>query len=572
MHAALSTLQQGVESLIPWFRTDGELLDPLLLEPTQYSTPYYALCNAVLSRQLGDAGQVYRQRALLGLKAALAYVLNWQLPPRISSMERETGYAWGINHRDFFWPAILKTYLLLKEQHPQSVASLGGDIASVRVEQSFAERPPNNWASVWLSGEWLRFREGLSPYSQDQLDAWLGAYFENHIRLDLGFYMEPGLPNSYDLFTRFHLADILLNGYSGPWSEKLQALMETGLIRSLDAQLSDGSLASAHRSTGQTWTLSAQCAYFSMAAVYFKPTQPHLAARAEQAARRALTAFCHYQRPGGIFSPVENILPPQYRVGYELYTADGHYSSLALAFLGTAVQHGLGDAAPVDLAPRAPTVRIEHDPTFRAVAHHGPYSLHFNAAPAEHYDAFGIVDLSFGLNRVLQFVSSVHATGTDRFYNIGLAVRKSSGRAPLEIISHAKHDLIEPIQRGSSPASLVVRTRPRGWQHTYQFSARLESDSIFISEALEGQLSYKTLLIPYLRDFGGSFTTRVTFEPQAVLFTLGEEAVRFSFDTWLDHCLDLPHGFENRRGLCGLLRVDFRDPLETVNYQVSIVH
>ena len=104
-----------------------------------------------------------------------------------------------------------------------------------------------------------------------------------------------------------------------------------------------------------------------------------------------------------------------------------------------------------------------------------------------------------------------------------------------------------------------------------QFEVEVSPDGDWLLHAEGDPCRPIVYQVDCIRD-GGSFTTRVTFEPQAVLFTLGEEAVRFSFDTWLDHCLDLPHGFENRRGLCGLLRVDFRDPLETVNYQVSIVH
>jgi hypothetical protein len=62
------------------------------------------------------------------------------------------------------------------------------------------------------------------------------------------------------------MADMLLDGYDGAWQSQMAHLLTTGLQRSLRVQLSDGSLASAHRSTGQTWTLGAQCAYFTHAA------------------------------------------------------------------------------------------------------------------------------------------------------------------------------------------------------------------------------------------------------------------------------------------------------------------
>jgi len=88
-------------------------------------------------------------------------------------------------------------------------------IRSVDVEESFRSRPPSNWAVVWPSGEWLRIREGLSPNSVERFDEWLAVFFSDRIDIDKGFYHEPGHPNSYDLFTRFHLADILQEGYGG---------------------------------------------------------------------------------------------------------------------------------------------------------------------------------------------------------------------------------------------------------------------------------------------------------------------------------------------------------------------
>lgn len=572
MPDAIHILKIGVDSLSPWLQPDGELFDPVFNAPTQYGTPYYAYANAVLGMHLGAEGSIYRLRALRGLQAALTYVLNTHLPPRISSAERETGRTWGINHRDFFWPAILKTYLLLKPVYPSETTALQADLAAVRVDQSFAQRPPHNWASVWLCGEWLRFREGLSPYPLEQIEAWIGSYFEKLILLDQGFYQEPGLPNSYDLFTRYHLADILLNGYEGAWKSQLETLMLTGFKRSLAVQLSDGSLASAYRSTGQTWTLGAQCAFFSMAARFFRSRTPERSLDAQQAASRAFSALRRCQRLGAPFSPVQNLLPPNFRVGYEQYTADGHYSSLALAFLAAALVHGLNPAQPESPEPHQPGVLIEYDPTFRAVAHQAPFSLHLNLAPAPEYDAFGITDLTFGTNRAFQFASSVQANGTERFYNLGLALRSQPGLAELNVIAHMHHDLAEPVRPLVDGMGLTACTRPRGSQQPYRITARLSAEGVTIEETMPGWMGYITLLIPYLRDDGSGILTQVQVDLGQVVFTHGSEQVGFTFDAEIEHCLNLPHGYENRRGLCGLLRVDFRQPADRIRYQVRIIH
>ena len=158
----------------------------------------------------------------------------------------------------------------------------------------------------------------------------------------------------------------------------METLLLTGLRRSLAVQLSDGALASAHRSTGQSWTDGAQIAFFTHAANYF--TRRHarrsgrdnyLVSAAREAALRAYHSLLRWQRPGGVFSPVHNCLPPEQRVGYEIYTADGHYSSLALAFLASAVQNGFDPSTAPALRSRSPQAFIENDPLWRAVLHHG---------------------------------------------------------------------------------------------------------------------------------------------------------------------------------------------------------
>jgi hypothetical protein len=250
-------LREAVESYAPYLQASGEMHDPIFGEPTQYGTPYHALCNAVLARE--DAGgrmsAAYADRAVRGLEAALDHVIDPGLPPTASGFDGATGAVGRSNHRDFFWPPILKTFLILRDLGVEGAEGFAGRISGVNIEASFAQRPPSNWAAVWLSGEWLRLREGLSPFSKESLDLWLDRFFEAHILTGQGLYQEPGHPNSYDLFTRYHLADMLVAGYDGRRRQDLELLMRTGLHGSVGVQLSDGSLASAHRSTGQTWTL-----------------------------------------------------------------------------------------------------------------------------------------------------------------------------------------------------------------------------------------------------------------------------------------------------------------------------
>jgi len=614
MNPAIPLLQQGVDSLYPYFEPDSGLLnDPVFGCPTQYSTPYYAWCNAVLAGHLLDEGRraVYAGRARAGLQAGLDYLLAPDLPPYPSDFSRDSGAARGRNHRDFFWPAVLKTWRLLGEldaldeplPHPEyGYAQFSQAIARVDPMAAFAQRPPSNWAAVWLSGEWPRMRAGLSPFSADQFDAWLEPFFEGHILLEQGFYQEPGHPNSYDLFTRLHFADILLDGYAGRWRPQMETLLRNGLRRSLAVQLSDGTLASAHRSTGQSWTDSAQVAFFTLAANFLShpPAQPtpadlELASAAREAALRAYLSLARWQRPGGVFSPVHNLLPPEMRVGYERYTADGHYSTLALAFLASAIHNGFDPVAVTGLRPRPPQAYLENDPIWRGVLHHGEISLQINAFPSSHYDSFGLTDLTFGTGRWLQFSSSVRSLESGQFFNPGLALREipiqTGPLPPLSSLS-ALHSplalnpggaqgeslhpgwqsdapaLIAPLRSGDAPASLYLAARPRGAWYSYTLSVELDPAGATLREATPGRRGYRSLLVPFLRDPGTGQITQVTPAPGRLELSLGEELIAVEWEGPAERVVVLAQGFENRRGLCGMARIDLAEPGEELRYSI----
>ncbi len=569
-------LTTGVDSYLPYLQKSGELDDPVVGEPTQYGTAYHTFANAAAS-VVGPAGRraEFLDRAVRGLDAALAHTSNPALTHTISSFSRATGSARRSNHRDFTWPPILKAYRIIKAAGEPRADDFRERIAAVDIMASFRSRPPSNWASVWLSGEWIRIREGLSSYSLDDVDTWLGVFLEDLLRPEEGFFFEPGKPNSYDLFTRHHVADMLLEGYDGRWRGDLERLMVTGLERSLAVQLSDGSLASGHRSTGQTWTVGAQIAFFTNAERFFRGQgDGERAATAAAAARRAFASMVRWQRPHDVFSPVENVLPSGYRVGYEGYTADAHYGNLALAFLGTALLAGFADAEPVS-AERPAAARVEHTPTFRGVAHAGRYSVAVNADPAPAYDGFGITDLTFGPGRYLQFASSVKHVETKVFLNLGTARRHDPGRSELDVLAQRTFSLAEPLAghtHGADGAQLQLRARADGEDpFDYEISVAVDGSGVTVEEATPGLVDHRTLLIPYVRDPGTGVVTTVEQVADGVRLTHGEEEIAVEVRAPVEAVVHLPYGFENRRGLCGLLRLDLREPADRVSYRISVV-
>jgi hypothetical protein len=581
----LHLLATGVESYLPYLQGSGELHDPVFDEPTQYGTAYHMFCHAVLS-VVGPADRrdFHLDHAVRGLDAALTHTGNPALTPSAAGFSRATGAVRRSNHRDFTWPPILKTYRIVAAAAVDRTPEFSERIKAVDIEQSFRSRPPSNWAAVWMSGEWIRIREGLSPYTINDLDAWLGVFCEDLLRPDDGFYFEPGKPNSYDLFTRYHMADLLAEGYEGRFRGQLERLMATGLERSLAVQMSDGSLASAHRSTGQTWTVGAQIAFFTLAERYFRGlgdaaagNKAHADAAAE-GARRACASMRRWQRPNGPYSPVENLLPAGYRIGYEGYTADAHYGNLALGFLAAALLNGFSDADPVS-ADRLPTVRVEHAPTFRGVAHSGPYTVAVNADPAPAYDGFGITDLTVGPGRFLQFASSVKHLETGTFVNLGMARRPSSGRTDLDIMAQRTFALDEPLAslapdptaRGVRVRATVAEKNEAGPAYGYELTVLVDPAGVSVVEATPGVVDHRTLLIPYLRDPGTGVHTTVEQTADGIRLAHGREVIAVTVDARIEAMIHLPFGFENRRGLCGLVRLDLDEPADRIRYYVRVV-
>ena len=562
-----------MDSLSGQLHQNGTLHDPVFGAPTQYGSAYYAWCCAVLAGRLED-GEGYRDRAAGLLSEAIDHTADPERQPYASGFDRQTlSITDRLNHRDFTWPPILKTYLALGERTERG--GFRRRLAEVDVEASFLSRPPSNWASVWLSGEWLRMAAGLSSTSSDELDAWIDVFFEDGdagFDLDLGMYLERGNPNAYDLFTRAHFTDLLLQGYAGRNRDRLENFLTTGLRRSLNLQLSDGSLASGYRSAGQTWVLGAQIALFTGSRTL------RLGSSADQegawlGAWRAFGSLARWQRPDGYFSPVQNLLPPELRVGYEAYTADGHYSPLALGFLASAVYAGFGDDDPpssVELDGR-PAVRLaEGAPTHRGAVHLGRLSIGVHAEADDSYDATGLVDITFGSGRQLHFVSAARHLSGGPWLVPGLALRDGLGAQPVIAVGALRHNVSSRLAR-SGTAGLQFETTMSGSDlaaRRYRWQGSVGDSGVKLVETVPGWPGWLTLLVPYLRDLGSAATTVVSLLDSGVRFALGDEWVEFAVEGEIERGIDLPYGYENRRGLCGLVRLDLTEPGETLRWSV----
>lgn len=573
----LELLAVGVASFERYLHHDGTLHDPIFETPTQYGSSYYGWCCAVLSKHAAELqpggldADDYRARADQLMTTALGHTADPTMAPHASAFNKQTlGIASRFNHRDFTWPPIMKTFLALGDTMAGH-DDIAQKIAAVDIGTSFRSLPPSNWAAVWMSGEWLRMREGLSPTSVEQFDEWLDGFFDSTsmtgFDLNLGMYTEPGLPNAYDLFTRVHLTDLVNCGYDGRNRDRLSAFLGAGLRRSLVMQLSDGSMASGYRSAAQTWVLAAQIALFTGSRVAGIGSASERDAAAT-AAWRAYSSLESWQRTDGPFSPVQNALDPRLRVGYETYTADGHYSSLALAFLASAIElgfpHGKRPTA-AQLDDRGFHAHIEDAPTHRGIIHSGRVSAALQTQTDGVYDATGIVDITFGSGRLLQFVSSARHISGGAWLNPGLALRLLPGADEVVTVAGCRHELVSSLTKsgdgglsfGTSITSAQIDTTETVADgQSYECEIVPTNDGFIVTESTPARIGYRTLLIPYPRDFGTGGHTTVELLDTGVRFSFGAEVVEFHVEGALERRTDLPAGYENRRALCGLVRLD----------------
>jgi hypothetical protein len=115
-----------------------------------------------------------------------------------------------------------------------------------------------------------------------------------------------------------------------------------------------------------------------------------------------------------------------------------------------------------------------------------------------------------------------------------------------------------------------LQARVKGAPYIYELVTQIDGKGIHVQERAPGLRGHKSLLIPYLRDGGWPDTTQVKVDASMVRFALGAEKILFEIEGVIEQYLDLPYGYENRRGLCGLLRLDLAEPGEGIHYHIAI--
>jgi hypothetical protein len=100
----------------------------------------------------------------------------------------------------------------------------------------------------------------------------------------------------------------------------------------------------------------------------------------------------------------------------------------------------------------------------------------------------------------------------------------------------------------------------------------METEGVYVEETTPGLEEPKTLLIPYPRDPGTGTVTEVSVESGRVRLVHGREEVEISYGAPVRRVVHLTGGLQNRRGLCGLLRIAFREMSQGISYRIRATH
>jgi hypothetical protein len=187
------------------------------------------------------------------------------------------------------------------------------------------------------------------------------------------------------------------------------------------------------------------------------------------------------------------------------------------------------------------------------------------------YDASGLVDLTFGPDRTLVFVSAARHLDGGPWLVPGLALRDEGGAAPVTPLCATSRRLVEPLRADRDAGLTFTAELDEGELagHRHRWSAAVTDDGVDVVETVPGWTGRLTLLVPYLRDRGDGALTTVARTQRGVRFTRGSEWVEVVVDGPVERHSNLAAGYESRRGLCGLVRLDLAEPGDTLHWSMT---
>ncbi len=353
----------------------GAIIDPYKKIEWQYSTPAYAHAAAALV--------AWQKRDDLLESAALA--MDWAT----HSLGQR---AAANNHEDFYAPMLAHALRLLKPRvDTQRAARWEAELQFDPLKIYRAGPGTSNWNVVALSGEALLQNMGVRTQYKDYVEKALGGQSQ-HFRSPYGLYLEG--PMAYDHFPRLWLADLIADGYNGPYHAELTDTMRRAALTSLFMQSPWGELPAGGRSAHHQWNEAEQCVTYEVfAARALAGGDVALAGVYKRAAHLALASMRRWVRSSGEMQIVKNWVNPAQNHAFEGYSAHSQYNLLPMSMLAIAYERAASTEqiaekpAPADVGGFVLNLPELH----KVFANASGTYIEIDTSADHHYDATGLI-------------------------------------------------------------------------------------------------------------------------------------------------------------------------------------
>lgn len=369
--------------------SDGSIVDPVLKREVQYATPAYAFAAATLGRKMGR--EELLDSAYRALKHAIAQFVERRTPD---------------DHDDFFPWFIARAIAALGDRlSPEESGQWAQALSTIDPDLSYLVAPGRgNWNIVASVGEFELHRAGVRSdlgFAYDSI-ARQAQWFAN----PWGQYITEGGHLAYDVFARLWLQLGLQRGFTPPYHEEIQSVLDRGIRSAALLLPPSGELPSAGRSSLHVWNDAALAASFELAAARAVDLGRHIEASLYRAcAHRAFDAVSRWVDAGGPIV-VRNHADGEH--GYDPYSHDAQYAMLVAAFLVVAHEAfdpRVSEAASIPSELGSYVLDMQETIGKVFVAHRGAWMVVHTGGP-DGYSARGIEHLELGRQHTPQVAAS----------------------------------------------------------------------------------------------------------------------------------------------------------------------
>ena len=375
----LDLAEKIVRSTVDWVDESGNVIDPVYQDVWAHSSQRFA----------SSVGPLIKNGRCLDLLD----VCVKNIEKSVSDMRTGSGRAHDFWTRDIFLAidcirdrvpaARVERWLTdLSEYDPRDIY--------LDISAKFSPKDIHNWSVYSLTGEQMRRQMGAA----DELD-----FIDEHLKIqlqyrftDMGMYVDPHGPMTYDLSVRQNLALLMKYGYDGVYQPQVEEILRRGAWTQLFYQSSTGEMPFGGRSNQFHHTEGMFCCVAEyMAQKYWEAGEEDIAGIFKRAARKSALSLQRWVLDAEPFRHIKNMFPQASLHGCDRYGYVTGYGLLASNLLALAALMSNDDipekAAPADLGGYVLATPTDFH-RFWAAA--GPLHVEIDLAAQLEFDATGL--------------------------------------------------------------------------------------------------------------------------------------------------------------------------------------